>query len=205
MVCVASLQDYKGHPYLIDACAELKTQGLDFRCLCIGEGEDRPQLEAQIARLGLQEHVQLLGQQPRQRVSEYLAQADVMVLPSVVTTSGKKEGIPVALMEALATELPVVATAISGIPELIVNGATGLLAPERDSHALALALRRLYDEPGLGKQLAMAGREKVLREFNLHTNAKALSHLLAQDWRNGAADAARLTLRGVLSPESKEA
>jgi colanic acid/amylovoran biosynthesis glycosyltransferase len=204
IVCVASLQDYKGHPYLVDACAELKAQGLDFRCLCIGEGEDRPQIDAQIARHGLQDYVQLLGQQPRNRVSELLAQADVMVLPSVVTPSGKKEGIPVALMEALATELPVVATAISGIPELIEDGKTGLLAPQRDSHALAVALRRLYHEPELGKQFAAAGREKVLREFNLHTNTAALSSLLAQD-RSGRAGAAQSTLNGVLAPERKEA
>jgi len=204
IVCVASLQDYKGHPYLVDACAELKALGLDFRCVCIGEGEDRPQIEAQIARHGLQDHVQLLGQQPRNRVSEMLAQADVMVLPSVVTPSGKKEGIPVALMEALATELPVVATAISGIPELIEDGTTGLLAPERDSHALAMALRRLYHEPELGRQLGAAGREKVLREFNLHTNTVALSNLLAQDW-SGAAGAARSKLNRVLAPERKQA
>jgi colanic acid/amylovoran biosynthesis glycosyltransferase len=189
MVCVASLQDYKGHPYLVDACAELKVQGVDFRCLCIGEGEDRPQIEAQIARLGLQNEVQLLGQQPRGRVSEILAQADVVVLPSVVTPSGKKEGIPVALMEALATELPVVATAISGIPELVEHNRTGLLVPERDAHALAAALLQLYRNPALGERLGAAGRVKVLSEFDLLRNASALYRLLSQDWtsdQNGA-------------------
>jgi glycosyltransferase involved in cell wall biosynthesis len=204
IVTVASLQDYKGHPYLVDACAELKAAGLNFRCLCVGEGEDRPQIEAQIARLGLQSHVLLLGQRPRGQVSELLAQADVMVLPSVVTASGKKEGIPVALMEALATELPVVATAISGIPELIEDGKTGLLAPERDAHALAAALQRLYDDPELGKQFGAAGREKVLREFNLQANTALLSNLLAQDW-GGAAGVARLRLGGNLAPDRKEA
>lgn len=205
MVCVASLQDYKGHPYLVDACARLKAKGLDFRCLCIGEGEDRPQIEAQIARLGLQNEVKLLGHQPRGRVSEILAEADVMVLPSVVTASGKKEGIPVALMEALATELPVVATAISGIPELIENGVTGLLAPERDSAALADALERLYHEPEVGKKMAAAGRKKVLREFNLHTNAAALSKLLAQDWSSDNSSAFKMGLTSNLYPDSKEA
>jgi glycosyltransferase involved in cell wall biosynthesis len=204
IVCVASLQDYKGHPYLVDACAQLKAQGLDFRCLCIGEGEDRPQIEAQIARHGLHDYVQLLGQQPRNRVSELLAQADVMVLPSVVTASGKKEGIPVALMEALAMELPVVATAISGVPELIEDGKTGLLAPERDSQALAMALQRLCHEPELGKQFAAAGRDKVLREFNLHINTAALSNLLVHDW-SGTTGTARSAVSGVLAPGRKEA
>ena len=205
IVCVASLQDYKGHPYLVDACAELKAQGLDFRCLCIGEGEDRPQIEAQIARLGLGEHVQLLGQQPRNRLTEILAQADVMVLPSVVTASGKKEGIPVALMEALATELPVVATAISGIPELIEDGKTGLLAPERDSHALASALQRLYHEPELGKQFAAAGREKVLREFNLRPNVGALRQVFLQTWDSDHTGVAPAVLpEGLSSVGSRE-
>jgi glycosyltransferase involved in cell wall biosynthesis len=205
IVCVASLQDYKGHPYLVDACAALKERGLDFRCLCIGEGEDRPQIEAQIARLGLGDEVQLLGQQPRNRVTAILAQADVMVLPSVVTASGKKEGIPVALMEALATELPVVATAISGIPELVEDGVTGLLAPARDAPALATALQRLYHDPALGQRLGAAGRVKVLREFNLHTNSAALYTLLAQDWPADNPDLPPTIVSGIFAPESKEA
>lgn len=182
MACVASLQDYKGHPYLIEACAQLKAQGVQFRCLLVGEGEDRPQIEAQIAQLGLSDQVTLLGHQPRKRVSELLAQADVMVLPSIKVASGKQEGIPVALMEALATELPVVATSISGIPELIEDGRSGLLVPERDSTALAQALLKLHNDPMLGKQLGAAGREKVLHEFNLLQNTAVLYHLLVQDW-----------------------
>ncbi len=200
MVCVASLQDYKGHPYLIEACRQLKEQGIAFRCLLVGEGEDRPQLEALIAELGLEADVLLLGQQPRDRVSVLAAEADVMVLPSVTTRSGKQEGIPVALMEALATALTVVATAISGIPELIEDGCTGLLVPERDGTALASALLRLYQDPALGRQLGTAGREKVLREFNLHTNTAALYQLLERDW-GASADSltAPLMLDGATS------
>lgn len=179
LICVASLQDYKGHAYLVEACARLRDAGLDFRCLCVGEGEERPQIAAQIARLGLGERVLLLGRQPRNEVSRLMAEADAMALPSVVTPSGKMEGIPVALMEALATELPAVATAISGVPELIHDGETGLLVPERDAAALADALLRLAREPGLGARLARAGRALVEREFDLRRNAAALRDLLA--------------------------
>lgn len=182
MLCVASLQDYKGHPYLIEACRQLKDQGVAFRCLLVGEGEDRPSIAALIARLGLETDVTLLGHQPRDRVSALAAEADVMVLPSVTTSSGKQEGIPVALMEALATELPVVATAISGIPELIEDGRTGLLVPERDAAALAAALLRLYRDPALGQRLGSAGRAKVVREFNLRANTAALYQLLDRAW-----------------------
>jgi colanic acid/amylovoran biosynthesis glycosyltransferase len=182
IVCVASLRDYKGHPYLLEACSHLRDRAIWFECLLIGEGEDRPAIEAQIARAQLSDSVKLLGQQPRDRVSEILSNADVMVLPSVVTPYGKKEGIPVALMEALAAELPVIATAISGIPELLEDGRTGLLVPERDARALANALVRLYENPTLGRRLAKAGREKVLREFNLQRNVAALGELLSRNW-----------------------
>lgn len=192
IACVASLQDYKGHRYLIEACANLKASGRNFQCLLIGDGELRPDIEAQIAQLGLQHEVKLLGHQPRDRVSTLLAKADVMVLPSVVTANGKREGIPVALMEALATELPVVATAISGIPELIVDNQTGLLVPERNAEALAKALQRLCDEPTLGRTLGVAGRERVMREFNLRENVAALFALLGRDWTDTAPQAERV-------------
>ncbi len=197
IVCVASLRDYKGHPYLIEACAELAAQGLSFQCLLIGEGEDRPKIEAQIAQLGLNSYVSLLGHQPRNRVSELVAEADVVVLPSVTTNSGKKEGIPVALMEALASEKPVVATEISGIPELIEDGHSGILVPERNAQLLAEALFKLYNDPELGRRLGVAGRNKVLNEFDLRQNTARLSSLLLQDWTSEAAASPAIMLRGM--------
>ena len=181
IVCVASLQDYKGHPYLIQACAELRAQGISFRCLLVGEGEDRHKLETMIQQLGLTE-ITLLGALPRHQVSALLAEADVMVLPSITTASGKKEGIPVALMEAMATELPVIATAISGIPELVENNVTGLLVPERDASALAQAMLLLYHNPALAKQLGTAARAKIAQEFDIRQTIPQLYALLNQDW-----------------------
>lgn len=182
LLCVASLQEYKGHRYLIEACARLRDAGQPFRCLLVGEGEERPRLEAQIAALGLTDAVRLLGRQSREQVSELMAQADVLVLPSVTTASGKREGIPVALMEGLACELPVVATAISGVPELVRDGETGLLVAERDVDGLAAALLRLARDPALGRRLGAAGRERVLRMFDLSRNVGALWALLHYDW-----------------------
>jgi glycosyltransferase involved in cell wall biosynthesis len=97
--------------------------------------------------------------------------------------NGKMEGIPIALMEALAAEIPVVATAISGIPELVRDGETGLLVPERDAAALAEALLRLYADRDLGRRLASAGRQLVLREFNLEHSVAQLRALFERDWR----------------------
>ncbi|HET9776023.1 MAG TPA: glycosyltransferase [Gemmatimonadaceae bacterium] len=182
VLCVASLEEYKGQRYLLEACSRLRAQGVGFRCLLVGAGEDRAGLERTIAARGLEDCVVLLGAQPRDQVSSLMAQADVVVLPSITTRTGKMEGIPVALMEALATGRPVVATNISGIPELIEHGRTGLLVPERDADALADALVLLYHDRALGERLASAGREKVLAEFNLRKSAAALHALLERSW-----------------------
>lgn len=179
-VCVASLQDYKGQRFLLDACAALKQRGVAFRCLLIGDGQERAKLEEQRRALGLEQEVSMLGQRPRDAVQETLALAHAMVLPSIITRYGKKEGIPVALMEALATELPVIATRISGIPELIVDGVTGMLVPEQDSAALADAMETLVRSPARGTRLGAAGRARVLEEFSLQTNVSRLEKLLQQ-------------------------
>ncbi|ETX05037.1 MAG: colanic acid biosynthesis glycosyl transferase, partial [Candidatus Entotheonella gemina] len=163
LLCVGRLEAQKGHPYLIDACAKLKRTGMRFCCQLVGEGKDRHRIEARIEQLGLEADIILLGQQPRLRVHELLDQTDIVILPSVTTPNGRQEGIPVALMEALAMGKPCISTAISGIPELIEDGRTGLLVPERNAQALADAVQRLHDAPAWGQQLALAGREKVLR------------------------------------------
>jgi glycosyltransferase involved in cell wall biosynthesis len=115
-----------------------------------------------------------------------LSEADVVVLPSIPTKSGRREGIPVALMEAMAMGLPVVASAISGIPELVESEHTGLLVPPRDPSALADALQRLIQNREMGHLMGQAGREKVIRRFDLGTNTKQLLRLiLAIDGQRG--------------------
>jgi glycosyltransferase involved in cell wall biosynthesis len=196
LLCVASLREYKGHRYLLEACARLREDGLAFECLLVGDGEDRPEVEGLIARLGLSQHVRLLGRQPRDKVSRLMAQADLLIMPSVVTRNGQMEGIPVALMEALASQTPVVATRISGVPELVEDERTGLLVPEKDGEALAAAVLRLAGDAELARRLAVAGRAKVLEEFSLPKNVDKLLRVLAGTSRvpapagSGAAPAA---------------
>jgi glycosyltransferase involved in cell wall biosynthesis len=186
LISVGSLEEYKGHRYLISALRLLHELGLEFRCRIVGEGPLRRELTAHIARAGLRERVELLGGRPRPEVARRLAEADVMVLASVPTPSGKQEGIPVALMEAMASGLPVVSTAISGIPELIESGETGLLVPPADAFSLADAIEQLARNPDLRARLGEAGRRKVMREFNLRTNAAALRELILNSNRGGA-------------------
>ena len=150
-------------------------RGVAVRVRMVGEGEERPALEAAIAAAGLTDQVLLLGRQPRDRVAELLGEADVVVQPSIVLPSGKTEGIPVALMEALASGVPVVATSVSGVPELVEDGVTGRLVPPGDAEALADALIDIQRDPAGAAWLADAGRARVLASFDLRTNTRHLA------------------------------
>jgi len=179
IVSVGTLHEVKGQTYLIEACRLLAAEGIDVVCELVGDGPDRAALARQIAAAGLGDRVALAGPRSREDVAASLAAADVVATPSVPTKAGKREGIPVVLMEALACGVPVVATAISGIPELVEHERTGLLVPPRDADALARALRRLHDDEALGRKLGVAGREKVLREFDARVNSARLAHEIA--------------------------
>lgn len=179
LISIGSLQPYKGQSYLIEACALLKARGVPVCCRIIGGGEERPKLEKLIADLNLQTTVELLGPQPQEEVARLLSTAHCYVQPSIITPSGKMEGIPVALMEALACALPVVATSISGIPELVRPGKTGYLVPPADAAALAETLAEVYARPDDAMQLGKAGRDLVLKEFELKENVTLLTQLFA--------------------------
>jgi glycosyltransferase involved in cell wall biosynthesis len=118
--------------------------------------------------------VAIVGERDRVQIAALLSSAQALVAPSVPTRSGKREGIPVVLMEAMSAGLPVVASRLSGIPELVEDGVSGLLVPPGDAAALADALRRLNDDPSLRRRLGSAGREKVLEEFDVRRNAAEL-------------------------------
>jgi glycosyltransferase involved in cell wall biosynthesis len=175
LLCIGTLHDVKGQTYLIEAARLLQEQGIDFACHLVGDGPDRAKLARQIAQAGLGHRVHLLGQRTRQEIADMLGQADVVVAPSVPTRSGRREGIPVVLIEALGSGVPVVASRLSGIPELVEHEWNGLLVPIRDAQALADALLRLQRDPGLRQRLGEHGQEKVEREFNLKTNAATLT------------------------------
>lgn len=174
IVCTGTLYEVKGHTYLIEACRLLRERGIPFVCRLIGDGPMRDELEVQVGEAKLAEAVLFLGRQTRQEIADWLQAADVLVAPSVPTAEGRREGIPVVLMEAMASGLPVVASKISGIPELVDDAQTGLLVPPRDPAALADALESLWSHPLQRKQLGLAARAKVQREFDLEKNAQQL-------------------------------
>jgi glycosyltransferase involved in cell wall biosynthesis len=130
-----------------------------FTAMLVGEGPDRPRLEAEIRRLGLEQAVVLAGD--RSDVADVLAGADVFVLSST------SEGLPLSILEAMAAGLPVVASSVGGVPEAVEDGDTGLLVPPRDPARLAAALERLLADPALRRRLGSNGRERVREHFGL--------------------------------------
>ena len=182
ILCIGTLYEVKGHTYLIEACRLLMDRGVDFACNLVGDGPDRPLLMKQVEESGLSGRVIFHGQLERPEIVGMLRRADVFTLPSVPTDSGRREGIPVVLMEAMASGLPVVSSDISGIPELVESGSSGLLVPPRNSEALADSLEQLSKDPDLRKKLGKAGRAKVNQEFDLFTNASILAaHFAGED------------------------
>lgn len=178
---VASLQEYKGHAVLLAALAQ-GGPGVDRISLdLIGDGVLRADLEKLSAALGLEHRVRFLGSRSQDEVRAALDAADIFVLPSIVAADGQMEGLPVALMEALACGVPTVSTALSGIPEIIVDNVTGLLAVPGDPVSLNTALTAMTDADT--ERFGLAGRELVTREFDLTHTIGSIAELLRQTCR----------------------
>lgn len=170
LVTVARLAECKGHRYALAALRQLVDAGGDARYTIAGDGEDRGAIEAETVRLALADRVRFTGGLAEGDVLALLRDADAFVLPSV----GIGEAAPVALMEAMATGLPVVCSIIGGVPELLEDGVEGYLVPQADAAALATALARLASDPPLRSRLGAAARARAVAEFGARRGAAAL-------------------------------
>lgn len=176
-LCVASLQEYKGHEVLLRALA-LGGGAVDrIELDLIGGGVLEAQLRALADELGLGSRVRFLGGRTEDEVRAALESCDVFVLPSVVAHDGQMEGLPVALMESLASGAPTVSTRLSGIPELVIDGVTGFLAEPADPLSLRDALEAALTTPDNGR--AERGRTLVETQFELDTCVSELATLLS--------------------------
>lgn len=181
ILCVGTLHEVKGQPYLIEACRLLQERGHNFECHFVGDGPDRKALNELVEHAGLSGKVHFHGRRTREQIARLLMDADVLTTPSVPTRDGRREGIPVVLMEAMGSGVPVIASNLSGIPELVNDQRTGLLVPPRDAKSLADALEHYIQDPGLRGRLGNAGREKVVGEFDLNKSAAKLAQYFLQD------------------------
>lgn len=179
LLAVGRFDEIKGFRYLVEACKLLSERGLKFECRLIGDGPLREPLQRQIEAAGLGSCVRMLGARPQEEVRRELYRASVFVLPSVVKANGDRDGIPVALMEAMACGAPVVSTRVSGIPELVEDGVGGVLVPPADAQRLAQALEQLLTRPALGPVLARQARRKIESEFDVAKEARKLYEAFA--------------------------
>jgi colanic acid/amylovoran biosynthesis glycosyltransferase len=161
LVTVARLVEKKGVEYAIRAVARLVADGIAVEYCVVGDGPLHGAIEKLVVELGLSDQVKIMGAMSHASVAALLTYSHVMVAPSVTAANGDMEGIPVAMMEAMASGLPVVSTMHSGIPELISDGVTGYLVPERDTDALAEKLRFVAEHESEWPRVAHAARRFV--------------------------------------------
>jgi glycosyltransferase involved in cell wall biosynthesis len=170
ILAVGRLVEKKGFAVLIDACALLLQRGRPFQCRIIGDGTLQGDLEERIERLGLTGQIDLVGPRPQNEVINEMRQAAVLAMPCVVGEDGDRDGLPNVIQEALALGTPVVSTDVTGIPEVVRDGETGLQVPQGDPVALATALDRLLTDPDLRVLLARQGRDLIEAEFDIRQN-----------------------------------
>lgn len=184
VICVGRLAPVKAQHILVKAIGRLVAEGRDVRLRLVGDGPDRAGLEQSVAARGLAKHVIFEGWLNQERVQALYRQADAFALASFA------EGVPVVLMEAMAMQIPCVATMIAGVPELIRNGVDGLLVAPSDDEELAGALRTLMDDASLCRRLGEAGRQRVIARYDLERNTEHLAKIFQRRITPAAASAA---------------
>lgn len=189
IVAVANLGPTKGLDVLVDAVAELAREGVPVALELVGEGPWRERLAQRIEARGLRGHARLAGAAGPDAVARILREARLFALPCVTLprgAAGRHDGLPVAILEAMATGLPVVATPVGGIPDAVRHGENGWLVPERDARTLAGALRTLLADAGLRARLGAAARATAVSRFRLADAAARLAGWIADADARGA-------------------
>ncbi len=174
ILAVGRLITKKGFADLVRACGLILERGKSFRCEIAGEGPLENELRGQIERLDLQNFVALSGAKPQREVRQRLAAANIFVLPSVVDPEGGMDNLPTVIMEAMATGLPVVSTAIGGIPEMVVENETGFLLEPGDAVGLTNAIETSISNLSLAQKLGRAGHERAEKLFSIEKNVREL-------------------------------
>jgi colanic acid/amylovoran biosynthesis glycosyltransferase len=195
------LVEKKGIRYGIEAVGCLIASGRPVRYTVIGEGPMRAELQELVRALDLLEHVTFEGWKSHDEVVVWMKAADVLLVPSVIAADGDEEGIPNVAKEAMAMGLPVLATRHGGIPELIGDGVSGVLVPERDSAALAERLIELIDHPERWARMGTAARRRIEAEYDierLNDELVALYRNVSSTEITVAAEAASAAQRGAL-------
>lgn len=188
VLMVGRLVEKKGFKYGLRAIAVARASGCDIETTVVGDGPLRSELQTEAERLGIAASTRLAGSMDRQEVAREMADSDVLLAPSHEAADGDMEGIPVVILEAMAIGLPVVSSFHSGIPEAVLDGHTGLLAPERDSERLGSHLARLGSDPHERVRMGAAGRTRVMERHDASRQARELESIYwsVRDQRRGS-------------------
>lgn len=179
VLSVGRLREKKGFATLIEACGRLADAGVAFRCEIVGYGPERDRLQGLIDAKGLSGTVALVGKLTHEQIVEKYRAATLFVLPCQIAADGDRDGIPNVLLEAMAMRLPVVSTAVSGIPEAVEHGTNGLLVDPENAGALAEAVRTLLLSPSLRSTFGARGRITVVQRFSHGSNLGLIRDLLS--------------------------
>jgi glycosyltransferase involved in cell wall biosynthesis len=180
ILAIGRLVEQKGFSFLLKACHLLQQWGVPFHCCIIGEGQLASDLKTLMTQFGLAGAVSLRGAMPQAEIFRAYQWATVFCAPSVIAHDGNRDGIPNVILEAMSQGLPVVASQVSGIPEVIRAGVTGWLVPAQNAHTLAVTLQNIHSAPDEARRRARAAYDFVRTHFDVQTNTDALLHLL---WR----------------------
>jgi colanic acid/amylovoran biosynthesis glycosyltransferase len=180
LVSIARLVEKKGLQYSIQAVAKLIPHRPNLQYQIVGDGILKAELQQLIEELNVSNNIKLLGWKTQQEISTIMKDADILLAPSVTSQDGNCEGIPMCLMEAMAKGLPVISTYHSGIPELIEDGRSGYLLPEREINDLASKIEHLILNPELRLTMGQAGRQKIETEYNIELLNDRLERTLQQ-------------------------
>jgi colanic acid/amylovoran biosynthesis glycosyltransferase len=168
ILSVARLVEKKGIEYALRAFAQACSRDRNIEYIIAGDGPLRSELESLSRSLGIEDKVCFMGWKNQDEIAHLMRSVHIFLLPSVTSEGGDQEGLPVVLMEAMAQGIPVISTHHSGIPELVDDGVSGFLVPERNVDQLSEKLRYLIDNPGLWRTFGKAGRYKVEHEYDIH-------------------------------------
>jgi len=174
LLAIGRLVETKGFSYLIDACAILKKRGIDFECIIVGKGPLRDKLQKRIISKGLEGVVKLVGAKTQEEIKELLNSALIFIQPSVIARNGDRDGIPNVILEAMSVGVGVVASKVSGIPEVVIDRETGLLVPEKDSVAIADAVQLFLQDKQLYEKCIRNARALIEEKFDAQKNVEQL-------------------------------
>ena len=174
LIVIGRLEPQKGHRILLEAMPAIRKDFPKVHLVCLGDGSLRGELERRVKSRELDRAVSFVGYQAD--IRRWLASADLSILPSLF------EGLPMAAIESLASECPIVATAVDGTPEVVLDGVTGLLVPPEDAESLARAILRMLRHPDRARQMAKAGRQFVLENFSVQQMVRRNQDLYLNSW-----------------------